>query len=322
MTYPAPLCTGIDVAKDFLDVASTLTDEVSRLPNDASAWLELIEQLRQNQPERIVLEATGGLERRLALALAAAGLPVCVVNPRQVRQFARSTGRLAKTDAIDARVLAQFGAAVRPPLRLLPDPDTYELQALVLRRLQLIEMLKAEKNRLRLAAAAVRPSLERSIETIGTWLSEVEAELIETVKRIPAWREKEQLLRSVPGTGPVLAVTLLAALPELGNLNRWQVAALAGVAPLNQDSGRFRGRRRVWGGRAQLRPALYMAALVASRHNPVIKAFYGRLLQAGKPRKLALTACMRKLLTLLNAVIRDGNPWQYKHHTLAPQDSC
>jgi transposase len=236
VTDPAPLFVGIDVAKDFLDVASTREDSVCRLPNDPRSWLGLIEQLRQGQPERIVLEATGGLERRLALALAAAALPVCVVNPRQVRQFARSTGRLAKTDAIDARILARFGEAVRPPLRLLPDPATYELQALVLRRLQLIEMLKAERNRLRLAATAVRPGLERSIQAIETWLEEVEAQLLQTVHCTPAWREKELLLRSVPGAGPVLAVTLLAALPELGHLTRWQVAALAGVAPLNQDS--------------------------------------------------------------------------------------
>ena len=322
MTDPAPLFIGIDVAKDFLDVASTLNNEVRRLPNNPSGWLTLIGQLRQVQPERIVLEATGGLERRLALALAAAALPVCVVNPRQVRQFARSTGHLAKTDAIDSRTLARFAEAVRPPLRLLPDPDTYELQALVLRRLQLIEMLKAERNRLRLAAAAVRPNLERSIQAIETWLGEVEVQLAGVVRNTPAWREKERLLRSVPGAGPVLALTLLAGLPELGNLTRWQVAALAGVAPFNQDSGQFRGRRRVWGGRAQVRPALYMAALVASRHNPVISAFYLRLLHAGKPRKVALTACMRKLLTLLNAVLRDENPWQCKHPTLATQDSC
>lgn len=321
MTDPAPLFIGIDVAKDFLDVASSLDDEVRRLPNQASDWLTLIEQLRQTQPERIVLEATGGLERPLALALAAAELPVCVVNPRQVRQFARSTGRLAKTDAIDARILARFGEAVRPPLRLLPDAETYELQALVLRRLQLIEMLKAEKNRLRLAAISVRPSLERSIETIGGWLIEVEAQLVAALQQTPAWREKERLLRSVPGAGPVLAATLLALLPELGHLDRWQVAALAGVAPLNQDSGQFRGRRRVWGGRSQVRPALYMAALVASRHNPVIRAFYLRLLEAGKPRKVALTACMRKLLTLLNALARDESTWQCKH-MLAVQDSC
>lgn len=322
MTDPARFFIGIDVSKDFLDVASTLNYEVQRLPHDPSGWLVLIGQLRQAEPERIVLEATGGLERGLALSLAAAKLPVCVVNPRQVRQFARSTGRLAKTDVIDARILARFAEAVRPPLRLLPDQDTYELQALVMRRLQLIEMQKAEKNRLRLAAASVRPSLERSLEAIAAWLREVEAQLAEAVSREPVWREKARLLRSVPGAGPVLAATLLAALPELGSLNRWQVAALVGVAPLNQDSGQFRGRRRVWGGRTQIRPALYMAALVASRHNPALRGFYQRLLAAGKPRKVALTACMRKLLIILNALLRDARTWHCKASSLAMQDSC
>jgi transposase len=317
----APAFVGIDVSKDYLDVASTGDNEVRRLTNGPSGWTLLVELLGETAPERIVVEATGGFERPLAMILATAGLPVAVVNPRRVRQFARSTGRLAKTDAIDARILARFGEAVRPALRLLPDQATHELQALVLRRLQLIEMLKAERNRLRLAPTSVQFSLKRSIDSLQTWLSDVEAEITDAVESTPVWREKSQLLRSVPGAGRILAVTLLAALPELGSLNRWQIAALVGVAPLNQDSGHFRGRRRVWGGRTQIRPVLYMAALVASQHNPVIRAFYQRLLQAGKPRKLALTACMRKLLIVLNALARDANPWQCRL-SLATQDSC
>jgi transposase len=319
---PTPVFIGIDVSKDFLDIGSTHSDEVQRLSNDSAGWTVLIERLRQYEPERIVLEATGGLERPLAMVLAAARLPVTVVNPRQVRQFARSTGRLAKTDAIDARMLARFGEAVRPELRLLPDGATYGLQALVLRRLQLIEMLKAEKNRSRLAPECVRLSLMRNIESLETRLTEVEAALRDTVQASTVWREKERLLRSVPGAGRVLAATLLAALPELGSLNRWQVAALVGVAPLNQDSGQFRGKRRTWGGRSQVRSSLYMATLVASRHNPVIRAMYQRLIAAGKPRKVALTACMRKLLIILNALLRDANVWQCQPRALALQDSC
>jgi transposase len=317
-----PVFIGIDVSKDFLDVASTDSDEVQRLSNDPAGWTSLIERLRQSKPERIVLEATGGLERPLAMILAATELRVSVVNPRQVRQFARSTGRLAKTDAIDARMLARFGEAVRPELRLLPDVATYELQALVLRRLQLIEMLKAEKNRSRLAPDCVRPSLTQNIESLQSRLIEVEARLREMVEASAVWREKERLLRSVPGAGRVLAATLLATLPELGSLNRWQIAALVGVAPLNQDSGQFRGQRRVWGGRSQVRASLYMAALVASRHNPVISAMYQRLIRAGKPPKVALTACMRKLLIILNALLRDASVWQCKAQSLAAQDSC
>lgn len=315
VTESAPIFVGIDIAKDFLDVASTARSDLKRFGNEPTGWLTLMDELHQSEPNMIILEATGGLERPLAMVLATAGLPVRVVNPRQVREFARATGRLAKTDAIDARVLAQFGEAVRPPLRRLPDAATYELQALVLRRLQLIEMLKAEKNRLRRAATSVRGSLERSIQSVQSLLAEVESAIAEAVRSTPAWLEKDRLLRSAPGVGPVLAATLVAGVPELGTLNRWQVAALVGVAPLNQDSGQFRGKRRVWGGRAHIRPALYMAALVASRSNPTIRSLYRRLIEAGKPRKVALTACMRKLLTILNAMARTSSPWQV-------QDSC
>lgn len=322
MTLPASCSAGIDVSKDFLDVATTADDELLRVPNNAMGWQALADHLTRKAPERVVLEATGGLERPAVMFLSAEGLPVVVMNPRQVREFARSTGRLAKTDAIDARMLARFGAAIRPPLRALPSAATYELQALVLRRGQLIEMLKEEKNRLRTAAASVRPSLERSIESIEVWLKEVEEELAATVREDPVWRAKERLLRSVPGVGPVLASTLLACLPELGQLNRWQVAALVGVAPMNQDSGQFRGQRRAWGGREKIRPALYMSALSASRSNPTLRQFHQRLRAGGKPNKVALTACMRKLLVILNALVRDAQPWQCTAIPVAPQHSC
>jgi transposase len=322
MDPAAPVCVGIDVSKDFLDVASSYHHAVSRFPNQEAGWEALIEEMQLLKPERIVLEATGGYERAPATALADAELPVCIVNPRHVRSFARAIGRLAKTDAIDARDLARYAQAVRPPLRPLPDHRTHDLQALVLRRLQLIQLLNVERNRLRLAPDVVRPSIERSIQSIQDGIAEVEATLASTIHAHPNWREKEKLLRSVPGVGPVLTATLIAALPELGTLNRWQLAALAGVAPLNQDSGLFKGKRRVWGGRSQIRPALYMAALVASRHNPTIRTFARRLSLAGKPGKVVLTASMRKLLIILNAVVRDANPWQGTLVSLATQDSC
>jgi transposase len=260
-------------------------------------------------PALIVLEATGGLELPLTGALAAAGLPVVVVNPRQVRDFAKATGRLAKTDALDAAVLAQFAEAVRPPLRPLPDAATQALSALLLRRRQLIAMLTAEKNRLGLAPTPVRKGITVHIRWLDGRLADLNEELAHTIRESPVWREKDDLLQSTPGVGPVLALTLVASLPELGTLTRQQIAALVGVAPLNRDSGRFRGTRRVWGGRAHVRAALYMSALVATRFNPVIRVFYQRLCAAGKIKKVALTACMRKLLTILNAMLRHQTPW-------------
>lgn len=322
MTSPAPVFVGIDVSKQHLDIASTPTSAIRRLPNTRPGWNMLVAEIEGLEPERVVMEATGGYERGVAVALAAVGLPVSIVNPRQVRQYARSTGRLAKTDAIDARVLAAFGEAVRPPIRLPADETTHELQSLVQRRLQLKELLKEESNRLEHATATVRPSLERSTQAIREWLAELEGLLKERVEANSAWQEKAALLRSVPGVGPVLSWTLLASLPELGSLNRWQVAALVGVAPLNYDSGQFRGRRFVWGGRSQVRSVLYMNAVVAARHNPVIRIFYQRLTAAGKPHKVAITACMHKMLTLLNAIARDSKPWKYETSRLAPQDSC
>ena len=308
---PAKVYVGIDVAKDWLDVAQRPGGEAWRVSSDETGVAALVERLKGVRPTLVVLEATGGLQIPAVAALAAAGLRTVVVNPRQVRQFAGATGRLAKTDAIDAQVLAQFGEAVRPEVRPLPDAATQELSALVARRRQLIEMLTAEKNRLRLAAEKVRPNIGAHIRWLEGELLDLEGGLGDVIRSSPVWRERDNLLRSVPGVGPVLSSVLLADLPELGKLSRKEVAALVGVAPLNRDSGLFRGRRQVWGGRSHVRTALYMATLVASRHNPAIKSFYQRLLSAGKAKKVALTACMRKLLTILNAMMRHQAPWQH-----------
>jgi transposase len=270
----------------------------------------LVEQLQARHPTLIVLEATGGLERLVASALATAGLPVVVVNPRQARDFARATGQLAKTDALDARALAHFADVSRPTPRPLPDAQTQELRALLGRRQQLIGMRTAEQNRL--AGASER--LAKDIAAHITWLNARIATLdddLETVLRSsPLWRDNDDLLQSAPGIGPVCARTLLLELPELGTLNRQQIAALVGVAPLNCDSGTLRGRRSIWGGRAHVRTVLYMGTLVATRFNPRIKTFYERLLAAGKVKKVALTACMHKFLTILNAMLKHRKPWQ------------
>lgn len=257
-----------------------------------------------------MLEATGRYEAACAAALATAAVPVAVVNPRQVRDFARATGQLAKTDAIDAAVLALFAERVRPDPRPLPDAETELLQALLLRRRQLLHMLVAEKNRALVAAPTVRKSLAKHVRWLERELSAVEEDLDSAIRTSPVWRAKEDLLRSVPGVGHVLATTLLAELPELGQLNRREIAALVGVAPLNRDSGMLRGRRSVWGGRSSVRTALYMAALSAVRWNPAIRAFHERLLSRGKPKKVALVACMRKLLITCNAMMRDGVEWR------------
>lgn len=306
------LCIGIDVAKDRLDLAWRPTGERWTAPNTERGIRAICRRLRTEAPALIVLEATGGLELPLTGALAAAGLPVVVVNPRQIRDFAKATGRLAKTDALDAAVLAQFAEAVRPPVRPLPDAATQALSALLLRRRQLIGMLTAEKNRLGSAPAPVRKGIRAHITWLDGRLANLDEELARTIRESPLWREKDDLLQSTPGVGPVLALTLLASLPELGTLTRQQIAALVGVAPLNRDSGRFRGSRRVWGGRAHVRAALYMGTLVATRFNPVIRAFYQRLCAAGKAKKVALTACMRKLLTMLNAMLKHQTPWTIK----------
>jgi transposase len=256
------------------------------------------------------MEATGGLEMPLAAALAVAGLPVAVINPRQTRRFAEATGQLAKTDTLDAQILAHFAEAIHPPPRALPDGQTQELSALLARRRQLIEMLTAEKNRRHSAIAQVQPRLEAHIAWLEQELADLDHDLNQAVQDSPIWREKDELLRSVPGVGAVLARTLLFDLPELGCLSDSQIGKLVGVVPLNRDSGQQKGKRRIWGGRAVVRTALYMATLSAIRCNPVIKAFYERLVKAGKPKKVALTACMHKLLTILNAILRNHTPWR------------
>jgi len=302
---------GIDVAKDRLDVHVRPSGEAFAVARDGEGLAELAERLRVRGPALVVSEATGGFEQVVAATLAAAGLPVVAVNPRQIRDFARALGRLAKTDRIDAEVIALFAERVRPPLRPLPDDQARELGELVARRRQVIEMMTAEGNRARqVETRRLKKRIERHRATLQGELTEIEAELDETIRGTPIWREKDNLLKSVPGVGDTLARTLIADLPELGTLDRKQIAALVGVAPFNRDSGTLRGRRTVWGGRARVRATLYMAALVASRFNPVIAAFYRRLLAAGKAKKLALTACMRKLLTILNAILRDQKPWQ------------
>ena len=308
-----PLNVGIDVSKAALDIAIRPTGQHWQIPHTNDAIHDLASQLVSLHPFLVVLEATGGLEIPLTGALATAGLPIVVVNPRQVRDFAKAIGKLAKTDAIDAHVLAHFAEAVRPTPRPLPDAQTQAISAMLARRRQIVAMLTAEKNRLRTANGAVREDLLQHIAWLEERLSKLDTDLRETLRQSPIWREKDNLLQSVPGVGPVLSLTLLAQLPELGTLSRRQIAALVGVAPLNRDSGTLQGKRTIWGGRASVRAALYMGALVASRWNPVLRAFYQRLCAAGKPKKVALTACMRKLLTLLNAMLKHRTLWLTNH---------
>jgi transposase len=300
---------GIDVARASLGVASRPDGESWRVANNAVGIAALLARLVDLRPSLIVLEATGGLELPVVAALGSAGLPVVAVNPRQVRDFAKAIGKLAKTDAIDARVLAHFADGVRPAVRPLPDVATQALGALVTRRRQLVEMLTAEENRRHTAPGAIRADIEAHILWLRTRLNGVDDELRQAVQSSELWREQEDLLRSVPGIGPVVSVTLLADLPELGTLDRKQITALVGLAPLNRDRGTLRGKRTIWGGRATVRAALYMAALVGSRCNPVLRALYARLVAAGKLKKVALVACMRKLLTILNAVLKGRTRW-------------
>jgi len=309
---------GVDVAKDSMDIAIHVSGEHRSFANDEGGIDQAVAYLKELAPTLVVLEATGGIELPLAAALAAVRVPVAVVNPRQVRDFAKSTGKLAKTDILDARVLAYFAAAIRPQPRPLADAQTQELGAIVSRRRQLIGMLVAERNRFRSARGKVRQHIQEHIAWLEKDLANIDSELKQKVQESPVWQEKDKLLRSVPGIGRVLSATLLAKLPELGTLNRREIAALVGVAPLNRDSGTFRGKRIVWGGRAPVRATLYMAALVSTRHNPVIKRFYQRLCAAGKAKKVALTACMRKLLTILNAMIRSHVSWNAPATILGP----
>ena len=310
--HQMPPNVGIDVSQGTLDIAVSPSGQHWQLTNDQSGIAQLIERLRTLQPERIVLEATGGYELAAVAALGIAGLPVVVANPRQVRDFARSTGRLAKTDALDAQVLALFAARIQPELRPLPDATTRELSAVLARRRQLIEMRTAEANRLKLALEAVRGDIREHLRYLDKRIKELDRELHDRLRGSPLWREKENLLRSIPGVGPILTTTLLADVPELGTTGHKQVVALVGLAPLNRDSGRWRGKRSIWGGRAHVRAVLYMATLTAVRLNPVLKALYERLLRAGKPRMVALVACMHKLLRICNAVLSTHTPWRYQ----------
>jgi transposase len=300
---------GVDVAKDTLDVADSGSRETRRFPNDHEGIAQAIRHIASLQPAGIILEATGNLEMPLAAALQTECLPVVIINPRQVRDFARATGALAKTDAIDARILALFGLRIKPEIRLLPDKQAREMRSLLTRRRQLMEMIIAECNRLSRADDNVQPNIKDHIKWLKEALSDINNDLERRIQSSPSWREKDNLLRSVPGIGKVVSTTLLIELPELGQLNRRKIAALVGVAPLNRDSGTMRGKRTVWGGRAALRAVLYMAALVATKCNPVIAAFYRRLLDAGKVKKVALVACMRKLLTMVNAMTRTRTVW-------------
>jgi transposase len=302
---------GIDVSKDRLDVAVRPSGEVFFVERNARGLERLVSRLRELSPHIIALEATGGFETVVAAALAGAGLPVVIVNPAQIRAFARAIGRHAKTDPIDADVIAHFAEATKPQVRPLPDEATRVLADLVTRRRQIIEMIGAERQReQRITVLRLKKSIARLLKALEKELASLDADIDDAVRGSPAWREKEDLLASVPGVGPVIARTLIAELPELGQLGRKEIAALAGLAPFTRQSGQWRGKSFIAGGRVAVRSILFMGALVAKKHNPVLKAFFDRLVAAGKPKMVALVAVARKLLTILNAILRDGRPWQ------------
>ena len=301
---------GIDVAKEELVVAVLPSGESFTEVNDERAVMRLVKRLSALRCERIVLEASGGYETLVVGALAAAGLPVAVVNPRQVRDFARAIGQLAKTDPLDARVIALYAERVQPPIRELPDEETRALRELCVRRQELIEMLLAERNRLRLASPATRPEIAGHVDYLLKRIKQIDRDLDQAVRNSPLWRKKGELLTSVPGVGRVSRAVLLGLLPELGRLNRAESAALLGVAPYNRDSGALRGRRMIRGGRPRVRRVLYVATVAAVRCNPVLRAYYLRLRAAGKPIKVALVATMRKLITILNAILKTNTPWR------------
>ena len=304
-----PRYVGIDVSKAQVDVAVRPTGQRWAASYNETGVGELVSQIVDIGPAMVLLEATGGLELPLVTALVATALRVVVVNPRQVRDFARATGTLTKTDALDAAILAHFADVVRPSVRPLKDAEAQTLNSLAARRHQVMTMLTSEKNRLGTAISAVRPRIEAHIAWLEQEFKDLDGGLRQTLRRSLVWREKDDLLRTVPGVGEQVSLTLLAYLPELGTLGRRQIAALVGVAPFNRDSGTLRGQRTVWGGRSRVRAVLYMAALVSSRHNPVIRDFYQKLLAAGKPKKVALVACMRKLLVILNAILKRRSSW-------------
>ena len=310
MSGSGDIFVGIDVSKGSLDVGRLPESKIKTYKNDEHGIAEVLAFLKEIKPSLIVLEATGGLEVPLAGALATAGLSVVVVNPRQVRNFAKATGRLAKTDAIDALVLAEFARSIKPEARPIKDHQLQELSALVSRRHQIVDMLVAEKNRLSSAPRCVRESIKNHIGWLEKRLKETDTDLSKKVKSTPIWRENDKLLQSASGVGKVLSLNIMTDLPELGNLDRKKIAALVGIAPFNCDSGKYKGKRRIWGGRARLRRVLYMATMSAIRFNPVIADYYQRLIKAGKIHKVAMVACMRKFITILNVMMRDRTYWR------------
>lgn len=310
MTQTVEIFVGIDVSKTWLDIAVYASDLVWRVGNEEQGIASLVKRLKEMQATLIVLEATGGYEMPVVAELAHAKLPIVVINPRKVRAFARSIGQLAKTDKLDARLLAHFAAAIRPTARSLPSAEEEQLTGLLVRRRQLVDMLTMEKNRLHTVRPALREDIREHIAWLQAKLAKIDEEIDQFVRDSSLWKEKDAILRSAPGVGRVTSCTLLAMLPELGTLNRQEIAALVGVAPVNKDSGRKQGKRRVYGGRATVRSVLYMAALAARRYNPRIRKFYEALLQRGKEKKVALTACMRKLLVILNAMLRTNQSWR------------
>lgn len=307
----SPVYVGIDVSTTTLDIAVIPDGNHWQVTNDASGIDILTKRLVALRPAGVVMEATGGIEMPVAVALYEVNIIAALVNPRQVRDFARSLGILAKTDKLDAKIIAKFAEATKPKPRPLPDTSALELKALVTRRRQLMEMLTMEKNRLHAAMPQLRARIQINVEWLLKQIEEVDNDTSALIQASPLWYAKDNLLQSVPGIGPVISKAILAELPELGQLNSKQVAALVGVAPFNRDSGNLRGRRSIWGGRAHLRKMIYMGTLVATRHNPVIKPFYQRLVDAGKAKKVALVACMRKLIVILNAMVKHGTLWMY-----------
>ena len=301
---------GIDVCQKNLDVYIRPSSQLFQVTNDKVGISKLVQALKKIKPELVVLEATGGMEIDAAIKLTEAELAVAIINPRQARDFAKATGQLAKTDAIDARVLAHFADAIRPEVRQISDESSRQLEDLVQRRRQISDMITAEKNRRRGKTNFVKANIDRHVEWLEQQIKEIESQIKSEIALNEDWKRKMDLLTSVPGVGEVVAVTLISSLPELGEISHKSISYLVGLAPLNRDSGKFRGKRRIWGGRAKIRCVLYMAALVAVRFNPVIKAFYERLLQKGKLKKVALTACMHKLLILLNAMMKNNQTWQ------------
>jgi transposase len=310
MKQPPSQWVGIDVSKATLDVYLRPSGKQIQVANQALGIATLVTQLQNFEIQRVILESTGGLELEVAESLQSAGIPVSIINPRQGRDFAKASGKLAKTDRIDAAVLAHFGEALQPPITVLASDQARALQDAVTRRRQLVEMLSAEKNRRASLRSKMRQNVDIHIEWLEEQIQALDEEIQELSQSQAEWRSRIDLLKTVPGVGPVIATTLMASLPELGTVSDKRISALVGVAPFNRDSGQVRGKRTIWGGRANVRAVLYMGTMVATRYNPVLKAFYERLLSQGKAKKVALIACMHKLLRILNAIIRDLKPWQ------------